>query len=255
MELFGDIVHDLQFGSTEWVLVVSRNIPNGYSLYKLIKGKYKKVDLDNFEFFDYPHNKAAIVICDCLTLFHPNLRFNRGLMGLPGPQGIRGNPGVPGLPGPAGPSGPSGTGSDESTTLYIYYFTRTTQELDAQSNPVVTYQFAGPTNGITFDGASTFTITEAGDYLVTYINNTIDPSFPNDLFIPIFNLFLNDTPDLSSETFVYSEDFNALASNTTIIHLNAGDTLQVGLFAGSTVIGSINLAGANLASITIQKLS
>lgn len=175
-----------------------------------------------------------------------------GPMGPAGPQGPAGDTGPEGLVGPAGPTGSTGpqgvtgpTGTNTTATSAFAYASGTALTASLTGTPVPLPNGQIIPTGITVDGTNTtFTVSAAGRYRISYAVNTTAAFFLST------RIMLGGVPNLASTVDPILSLSNY--SNEILVDLAAGTTVQL-----QTVGASINLiltTGAG-ATLMITRLS
>lgn len=182
----------------------------------------------------------------------PGPPVDRGPAGPIGPMGPTGNPGPMGLPGPAGPAGAPGvagpagpTGhSVTSTALEAYNDEKTAiaviHEGTAVPFPTQTYN-----NGFTASANnSAFTVKDGGTYLVSYsIRITTALIMSSAIYVngaSIDSTAINSSINLDQY------------SNTSILTLSAGDSLELMLYG---LLGTVVLESGAGTTLTIVRIA
>jgi len=168
----------------------------------------------------------------------------QGPQGSPGPQGVPGPPGPRGLVGLQGPPGSGGSGLSDYGYVYNTGGQAVAVEADVifASNGVLS---AGITHNL---GDAGITILNAGDYKVSFIVTSVEPSQ--------FGLFVNGAPIAQA---IYGSGAGTQQnSGQAIIPIGAGDVLTLRNHSSAAAVTLQTLAGGTQAnanvSLVIEKL-
>ncbi|PGO56270.1 exosporium leader peptide, partial [Bacillus cereus] len=164
--------------------------------------------------------------------------------------------GPTGVTGDVGPTGPTGL----PVLAYGYFWQ--TEILTVSFQDFFSFNHLGPTaGGISLSNPTTISITQAGDYHISFIATiNINGLFPQ---IPIISLMLNNSPIINSQS-----DFGIQVNNSTstgcyelcgelILAISSNSILQLrnNSFIDSENITTCGASGLNTLELTIIKLS
>lgn len=183
----------------------------------------------------------------------------QGVTGAMGPQGPVGPVGAQGDIGPVGPTGPAGVNNGQSAAFFSIF---STADQTIPSNGSVLFENT-PLNTASFDGSQAsstgiITINKPGIYSVTWgIDGRLAMPFPAPIPAWAFGIFVNNFLNLGSTAgaFTSSPDIDVIhTTNSFIVQLNAGDTLQLVNVSSSSVDlkSTVNGSTVPLASARIN---
>lgn len=152
-----------------------------------------------------------------------------GPTGSTGPTGTTGAQGVLGPIGPTGPTGLTGPTGESNVSAYGSFYTTTSQGLSTVVVPpnrlIVFENTARALNIAPGVNDDSFLIGQSGIYLVEFGVNVIPiPDFSP----PLLNFFVNGVGGIVSSG-VLNTFANTSSSLTTIVSLNAGDIISIGI--------------------------
>ena len=203
-------------------------------------------------------------------------RGQTGIQGLPGSTGPVGPQGVPGSAGPAGPQGATGgtgptgpqgaTGPAGSTSsglaAYGGLYNTTTQLLfftQADMYIPVSLNTAMPAKGVSYPAANTLVVETEGDYEINY-NILLNTSKPVTVSIGVRQNGTMVQQTRGSQTLA-TDDTTGISYDgrlvcSTIVHLNAGDTLDLVISILRTLPDNLDaiINGNANATLTVKKL-
>lgn len=162
------------------------------------------------------------------------------------------------LRGPIGPKGPTGpNGQVIVSSVYadaLFLLPEDSEFITFNTNDPIIFTQVTRANGVNTTTPGSFIIESEGDYLITYYINGTNPGFGS-IYIA---LVLNGSPVEESRigTRLGSTIIITL-SGETILHLVAGDVLQLAPDNGSTIItlSSPSDQPLKIASLTIEKVN
>ena len=203
-------------------------------------------------------------------------RGQTGIQGLPGSTGPVGPQGVPGSAGPAGPQGATGgtgptgpqgaTGPAGSTSsglaAYGGLYNTNTQLLfftQADMYIPVSLNTAMPAKGVSYPAANTLVVETEGDYEINY-NILLNTSKPVTVSIGVRQNGTMVQQTRGSQTLA-TDDTTGISYDgrlvcSTIVHLNAGDTLDLVISVLRTLPDNLDaiINGNANATLTVKKL-
>ena len=168
-------------------------------------------------------------------------RGETGATGATGPQGPAGPQGATGPQGEVGPVGPQGPQGEPGVlaSAYVDASNSTAQTIAAGDD--MTFTTATPIDGITFNGTTTFTVTDAGVYLVIF---RVSASGTSRLSV------ITNGTDTPSSTFESTTD-NA---GQVILSLAAGDAITL-RNTGATPIVLTETPDASNTKLTVVRIA
>ena len=191
-------------------------------------------------------------------------RGQTGIQGLPGSTGPVGPQGVPGSAGPAGPQGATGPAGSTSSGLAAYgglYNTNTQLLFFTQADMYipVSLNTAMPAKGVSYPAANTLVVETEGDYEINY-NILLNTSKPVTVSIGVRQNGTMVQQTRGSQTLA-TDDTTGISYDgrlvcSTIVHLNAGDTLDLVISVLRTLPDNLDaiINGNANATLTVKKL-
>ena len=176
---------------------------------------------------------------------NPNCCGFRCLVGPRGPQGV---------PGPQGPQGPIGPAGPTSHVYGMIYNDGNQSVVINTANTYVTVGLntMGPASNTTVS-TNEITIDESGTYAV-YYRLHFAAGASQILTAAVFNSgsAITATTTAATTVEVGSENYEATLGAETIVELNEGDVLSLGLTSNTT--GTVTVGGLGNATLSVKKL-